>query len=169
MRKEPLPRGMQRELSDFYVQYTLLAHLEDGCGQSGCGGLRRRRAGAIYREIRQSISLCPPAKQPGAATDLPENSISKSFYGWAQSDTETYAVPSVVMGLDSTDEKYATQMQQLVLSVLNGSDYLKTSGHPKWRSSLMRTYFPNRGYEPTNQVIQIFNVLDRQGYRIVKK
>jgi hypothetical protein len=29
MRKELLPRVMQRELSDFYVQYTLLAHLEE--------------------------------------------------------------------------------------------------------------------------------------------
>jgi small-conductance mechanosensitive channel len=29
IRKEPLPRVMQRELSDFYVQYILLARLED--------------------------------------------------------------------------------------------------------------------------------------------
>jgi small-conductance mechanosensitive channel len=30
IRKEPPPRVLQRELSDFYVQYHLLAHLEDG-------------------------------------------------------------------------------------------------------------------------------------------
>ena len=30
LRREPPPRVMQRELSDFYVQYLLLAHLEDG-------------------------------------------------------------------------------------------------------------------------------------------
>jgi small-conductance mechanosensitive channel len=30
IRKEPAPRVLQRELSDFYVQYHLLAHLEDG-------------------------------------------------------------------------------------------------------------------------------------------
>jgi small-conductance mechanosensitive channel len=30
LRKEPPPRVLQRELSDFYVQYQLLAHLEDG-------------------------------------------------------------------------------------------------------------------------------------------
>jgi small-conductance mechanosensitive channel len=30
IRKEPPPRVLQRELSDFYVQYQLLAHLEDG-------------------------------------------------------------------------------------------------------------------------------------------
>jgi hypothetical protein len=33
----------------------------------------------------------------------------------------------------------------------------------------LQTYFPTRGYEPTNQLIQIFNVLDKQGYKIVKK
>jgi small-conductance mechanosensitive channel len=30
LRREPPPRVMQRELSDFYVQYLLLAHLENG-------------------------------------------------------------------------------------------------------------------------------------------
>jgi small-conductance mechanosensitive channel len=30
LRRNPAPRVMQRELSDFYVQYLLLAHLEDG-------------------------------------------------------------------------------------------------------------------------------------------
>jgi small-conductance mechanosensitive channel len=30
LRRDPAPRVMQRELSDFYVQYLLLAHLEDG-------------------------------------------------------------------------------------------------------------------------------------------
>jgi small-conductance mechanosensitive channel len=29
VRSEPKPRVLQRELSDFYVQYVLLAHLED--------------------------------------------------------------------------------------------------------------------------------------------
>jgi hypothetical protein len=30
IRKEPPPRVLQRELSDFYVQYQLLAHLQEG-------------------------------------------------------------------------------------------------------------------------------------------
>jgi small-conductance mechanosensitive channel len=30
LRRDPPPRVMQRELSDFYVQYLLLAHLEEG-------------------------------------------------------------------------------------------------------------------------------------------
>jgi uncharacterized protein len=96
-------------------------------------------------------------------------SLGKNQYGWAGADIETYAVPSAMMGLDKRDEKYVGQMQQLVLSVLNSSEYLNTSGHPKWKSSIIRTYFPYRGYEPTNQVIQIFNMLDKQGYKVIKK
>jgi hypothetical protein len=95
--------------------------------------------------------------------------LGKKQYGWAGIDTETYAVPSAMMGLDRQDEKYVSQMQQLVLSVLNSSEYLNASGHPKWKSSIIRTYFPYRGYEPTNQVIQIFNMLDKQGYKVIKK
>ena len=95
--------------------------------------------------------------------------LGKAQYNWAQADTETYAVPSSIMGVDQRDEKYAAQMQQLVLSVLNNREYLEKNGHAKWKSSILRTYFPARGYEPTNQVIQLFNILDRHGYRLVKK
>ncbi|HEU4343008.1 MAG TPA: mechanosensitive ion channel domain-containing protein, partial [Candidatus Binatia bacterium] len=34
LRREPPPRVMQRELSDFYVQYLLLAHLENGLSRA---------------------------------------------------------------------------------------------------------------------------------------
>ena len=95
--------------------------------------------------------------------------LGKAQYDWAQADVETYAVPSVIMGLDVRDENYASQMQRLVLSVLNGRQYLVANGHAKWKSSILHTYFPARGYEPTNQVIQLFNILDKQGYRLVKK
>jgi uncharacterized protein len=96
-------------------------------------------------------------------------SLGKQQYGWAGADTETYAVPAVIMGVDKRDEKYVSQMQQLVLAVLNNQEFLEAKGHPKWKSSIIRTYFPQRGYEPTNQVIQIFNILDKQGYKVVKK
>jgi len=96
-------------------------------------------------------------------------SLGKQLYGWAGADTETYAVPAAIMGLDKRDEKYVTQMQQLVLSILNNREFLEAKGHPKWKSSIIRTYFPYRGYEPTNQVIQIFNMLDKQGYKVIKK
>jgi hypothetical protein len=96
-------------------------------------------------------------------------SLGKSQYGWAAADTETYAVPASLMGVDRKNENYAAEMQKLVLAILNSADYLRANGHPKWKSSIIQTYFHYRGYEPTNQMIQIFNFLDRQGYRIIKK
>jgi uncharacterized protein len=96
-------------------------------------------------------------------------SLGKQLYGWAGVDTETYGVPAAIMGLDKRDDKYVTQLQQLVLMILNNREFLEANGHPKWKSSIIRTYFPYRGYEPTNQMIQIFNMLDKQGYKVIKK
>jgi uncharacterized protein len=96
-------------------------------------------------------------------------SLGKQLYGWAGADTETYAVPAAMMGLDKRDEKYVIQVQQLVLTILNNREFLEAKGHPKWKSAIIRTYFPYRGYEPTNQMIQIFNMLDKQGYKVIKK
>ena len=96
-------------------------------------------------------------------------SVGKSQYSWAASETETYAVPASIMGLDKRDEKHAAQMQHLVLAILNSADYLRANGHPKWKSSIIQTYFVYRGYEPTNQVIQTFNFIDSRGYKITKK
>jgi len=106
---------------------------------------------------------------PGLEQIYVRTKLGKSQYGWAGEDTETYAVPASIMGLDKKDENYVTQMQGLVLAILNNRDYLRANGHPKWQSSLIQSYFIYRGYEPTNQVIQIFNVLETQGYKIVKK
>jgi len=96
-------------------------------------------------------------------------SLGKSHYSWAAADTETYAVPASIMGVDRKNEDYAAQMQKLVLAILNSADDLRANGHPKWKSSIIQTYFLYRGYEPTNQVIQTFNFLDGRGYRITKK
>src|SRR4030095_12214240 len=63
-------------------------------------------------------------------------SLGKQLYGWAGADTETYAVPAAMMGLDKRDEKYVTQVQQLVLTVLNNREFLEAKGHPKWKSSI---------------------------------
>ena len=53
----------------------------------------------------------------------------------------------------------------LVLTILNSADQLKANGHPKWKNSIIQTYFLYRGYEPTNQAIQSFNFLDSRGYK----
>ena len=97
------------------------------------------------------------------------SSIGKSQYSWAAADTETYAVPASIMGLDKKNENHAAQMQKLVLAILNSAEYHRTNGHAKWKSSIIQTYFLYRGYEPTNQVIQTFNFLDSRGYKITKK
>jgi uncharacterized protein len=95
--------------------------------------------------------------------------VGKSQYSWASGETETYAVPASILGLDRRDQKQAAQLQQLVLAILNSADYLRANGHPKWKSSIIQTYFMYRGYEPTNQVIQIFNFVDSRGYKLTKK
>ncbi len=95
--------------------------------------------------------------------------VGNAQYAWASAPTETYAVPSAILGLDSSNEQYVTQAQRLVLSILNNQDSLQANGHPKWKSSIIQMYFPNRGYQPTNEIIQIFNILDRHGFKIVKK
>src|SRR5437773_9669554 len=96
-------------------------------------------------------------------------SLRKSQYPWSATDTETYAVPASIMGLDKREGNYAAQMQNLVLAILNSADQLKANGHPKWKNSIIQTYFQYRGYEPTNQVIQTFNFLDSRGYKIIRK
>jgi TRAP transporter TAXI family solute receptor len=96
-------------------------------------------------------------------------SLGKKQYSWAGTDMDTYAVPAAMMGLDKRDEKYVAQMQRLVLAILDNRQFLQTKGHPKWQSSIVRTYFPSRGYEPTNQVIEIFNILDKYGYKVTKQ
>jgi TRAP transporter TAXI family solute receptor len=96
-------------------------------------------------------------------------SLGKSQYSWTTTDTETYAVPASIMGLDKRDANYVAQMQSLVLAILNSADQLKATGHPKWKNSIIQSYFPNRGYEPTNQIIQTFNFLDSRGYKIIRK
>jgi TRAP transporter TAXI family solute receptor len=96
-------------------------------------------------------------------------SLGKSQYSWSATETETYAVPASIMGLEKRDPNYVAQMQNLVLAILNSADQLKATGHPKWKNSIIQSYFPNRGYEPTNQIIQTFNFLDSRGYKIIRK
>ncbi len=66
-------------------------------------------------------------------------------------------------------EDIDTELMQLVLAILNSAENLRTNGHPKWKTSIIQTYFLYRGYEPTNQVIETFNFLDSRGYKITRK
>jgi TRAP transporter TAXI family solute receptor len=145
-------------------------------------GLKKLSAGELDAMIFVGGAPLPFLEQLGAGVHLarlPANPVldqiyvrrklGKEVYRWLDSETETYAVPSAVMGLDIRKEEYVSQMQKLVLSVLSGKSYLDANGHPKWKISLVRYYFPQVGYEPTNRVIEGFNTIDNNGYKIVKK
>ena len=95
--------------------------------------------------------------------------LGKDFYSWAKADTATYAVPSVIVTLARKDEKYIADMGRLVLAILSNKGELESSGHPKWKKSLLQNIYADVGYPPTNDFRQIYNILDSFGYKIIKK
>ena len=95
--------------------------------------------------------------------------LGKDFYSWAKADTATYAVPSVIVTLARKDEKYITDLGRLVLAILSNKGKLESSGHPKWKKSLLRYTYGDVGFGPTNDLIQVYNVLDQFGYKIIRK
>jgi TRAP transporter TAXI family solute receptor len=94
--------------------------------------------------------------------------IERSVYPWA-GDSETYAVPSVIMTRERDDRQYVKTLQKLLIAILLNKETLDSTGHPKWKSSFIRSIVGNAGYRPAVDVLQIFDVLDEGGYRINKK
>jgi TRAP transporter TAXI family solute receptor len=94
--------------------------------------------------------------------------IERSVYPWA-GDSETYAVPSVIMTRERDDRQYVKTLQKLLIAILLNKETLDSTGHPKWKSSFIRSIVGNAGYRPAVDVLQIFDVLDEGGYRIIKK
>jgi uncharacterized protein len=94
--------------------------------------------------------------------------IERAVYPWAV-DSETYAVPSVIMTRERDDREYVTTLQKLLIAILLNKETLDSTGHPKWKSSFIRSIVGNAGFRPAVDVLQIFNVLDESGYRIIKK
>jgi len=94
--------------------------------------------------------------------------IGPADYSWAEA-SETYVVPSVILTRERNDRDYVITLQKLVMTILLNKEYLDSTGHPKWKSSFIRSVIDGAGYRPTNEIIQIFNVLDSNGYRIIKK
>ena len=95
--------------------------------------------------------------------------LEKDFYAWAANDTATYAVPSVIVALATADDRHILNLQRLVLSILTNKERLESNGHPKWKKSLVRFYYNDVGFRPTNDIIEIFNILDGYGYKIIKR
>ena len=94
--------------------------------------------------------------------------IAPAVYPWA-GEAETYTVPSIIMTRDRKDEVYAAVIQKLVLAILTNKEKLDTSGHPKWKTSLVRYFHDTAGYAPANDIIHTYNLIDILGYQIIKK
>lgn len=97
-----------------------------------------------------------------------QRKIEKSVYPWA-GEIQTYAVPSVIMTRNRDERDYVATLQKLVLSLLINKQALDSTGHPKWKESYIRSTLGDVGYRPTTDVIQIYNVMDNLGYRLIKK
>ncbi len=121
-----------------------------------------------FQNLDKSFHFVTLPADSGLEQIYPKKKIEKSVYSWADA-SETHAVPSVIMTRNRAENDYASALQKLVLSILVNKEYLDTTGHPKWKDSYVRSIMGNAGYQPTNEVIQIFNALDNSGYRIIKK
>lgn len=94
--------------------------------------------------------------------------FGRSVYSWT-GDSETYAVPSVIMTREGGDREYVATLQKLLITILLNKETLDSTGHPKWKSSFVRSILGSASYRPAVEIIQMFNVLDSTGYRIIKK
>ena len=121
-----------------------------------------------FQNLDRSFHFVTLPADSGLEQIYPKKKIEKAVYSWADA-SETHAVPSVIMTRNRAENDYASALQKLVLSILVNKEYLETTGHPKWKDSYLRSIMGNAGYQPTNEVIQIFNALDNSGYRIIKK
>lgn len=121
-----------------------------------------------FRNLDKTFHLVAFPPNSGLEQIYIKKKLNKSSYPWAE-DIETYAVPSVIMTRNRDERDYAISLQKLVLSILVNKENLDATGHPKWKDSYVRSTLGGVGYSPTTDVIQLYNVLDSAGYRIIKK
>ena len=121
-----------------------------------------------FQNLDTSFHFVTVPADSGLDQIYPKKSIAKSVYPWAD-EVNTHAVPSVVMTRNRMESDYVSTMQRLVLSILSQKENLDATGHPKWKDSFVRSTQDNIGYRPAVEVIQLYNVLDSIGYRIIKK
>jgi len=95
--------------------------------------------------------------------------LERDFYKWAKTDTATYAINSVIVARNRNNQDYIVNLQRLVLAILKNKESLESNGHPKWKKSLIRYFYRDVGFGPTNDIIKIYNLLTEYGYKIVKK
>ena len=121
-----------------------------------------------FQKLDKSFHFVSLPMDSGLEQIYPKKKIAKSVYPWAD-EIDTHAVPSVIMTRNRTENDYVSAMQRLVLLILSQKDNLDATGHPKWKDSFVRSTQDTIGYRPAVEVIQLYNVLDSIGYRIIKK
>ena len=121
-----------------------------------------------FQKLDKSFHFVSLPMDSGLEQIYPKKKIAKSVYPWAE-EIDTHAVPSVIMTRNRTENDYVSAMQRLVLLILSQKDTLDATGHPKWKDSFVRSTQDTIGYRPAVEVIQLYNVLDSIGYRIIKK
>ena len=121
-----------------------------------------------FQKLDKSFHFVALPADGGLEQIYPKKKIAKSVYPWAD-EIDTHAVPSVIMTRNRAENDYVSTMQRLVLVILSQKEYLDASGHPKWKDSFVRSTQDDFGYRPAIEVIQLYNVLDSIGYRIIKK
>jgi TRAP transporter TAXI family solute receptor len=121
-----------------------------------------------FKNLDKSFHFVALPRDSGLEEIYPKKTIPKSVYAWAE-NVETYAVPSVIMTRNRDQDDFISTLQKLVLSILVNKEYLDANGHPKWKDSFVRSTLGGVGYRPTTEVILLYNILDKVGYRIIKK
>ena len=121
-----------------------------------------------FQKLDKSFHFVSLPMDSGLEQIYPKKKIAKSVYPWAD-EIDTHAVPSVIMTRNRAENDYVSAMQRLVLLILSQKDNLDATGHPKWKDSFVRSTQDTIGYRPAVEVIQLYNVLDSIGYRIIKK
>jgi uncharacterized protein len=121
-----------------------------------------------FQQLDRSFHFVALPVDSGLEQIYPKKKIANSVYPWA-AEVDTHAVPSVIMTRNRAENDYVSTIQRLVLLILSQKEYLDANGHPKWKDSFVRSTQNNIGYQPAIEVIQLYNVLDSIGYRIIKK
>jgi hypothetical protein len=121
-----------------------------------------------FQNLDKTFHFVSLPANSGLEQIYPKKRIAKSVYAWVD-EVETHAVPSVVMTRNRAENDFVYTMQRFVLLILSQKEHLDAVGHPKWKDSFVRSTQENIGYRPAVEVIQLYNVLDSIGYRIIKK
>jgi TRAP transporter TAXI family solute receptor len=121
-----------------------------------------------FQKLDKSFRFVTLPADSGLEQIYPKKKIVNSIYPWTD-EIDTHAVPSVIMTRNRAEKDYVATIQKLMLLILSQKEYLDANGHPKWKDSFVRSTQANIGYAPAADVIQLYNVLDSIGYRIIKK